>query len=229
VLAGSWFGVALPPGSFLAAAAPIHGLGTGALIDLSLLAGVVHLVTGNALAARARKDAGQARVHVAWIAVFIGAALAWFGRATAPVPVGGAALMTLGLLGVMVESARAGPANGLQRLVLGLIAATRVVGAVGDVLSYLRLFALGYAGAALAAAFNALAHDVAIRVPWGGMALAALVLVVGHALNLVLCAAGGVVHALRLNYIEFFNWSMWDEGRPFRAFAKRGKATWITS
>jgi V/A-type H+-transporting ATPase subunit I len=32
----------------------------------------------------------------------------------------------------------------------------------------------------------------------------------------------GVVHGLRLNFIEFYNWGLSEEGYPFRAFAKRG-------
>jgi V/A-type H+-transporting ATPase subunit I len=58
-------------------------------------------------------------------------------------------------------------------------------------------------------------------VPGIGLLFAALILLVGHGLNLALAVMGGVVHGLRLNCIEFFNWGLPDEGYPFRAFAKR--------
>jgi len=101
------------------------------------------------------------------------------------------------------------------------LALTKLSAVFGDVLSYLRLFALGFAETSLAMAFNNLAADVVGRLPGLGLLPAALILLVGHALNLVLGVASGFVHGLRLNFIEFFNWSLEAEGRPFRAFRKR--------
>jgi V/A-type H+-transporting ATPase subunit I len=54
-----------------------------------------------------------------------------------------------------------------------------------------------------------------------GILLAILILVVGHGINVLLGIMGGVVHGLRLNCIEFFNWSLTEEGYPFRAFCKK--------
>jgi V/A-type H+-transporting ATPase subunit I len=51
--------------------------------------------------------------------------------------------------------------------------------------------------------------------------LAAAVIVLGHGLNFVLAVMSGIVHGLRLNYIEFFNWSLREEGHSFRPFAKK--------
>ena len=87
-------------------------------------------------------------------------------------------------------------------------------------LSYLRLFALGLASARLAITFNEIAGTTA-KVPGIGLLLAIIVLVVGHGLNFILAVIGGVVHGLRLNCIEFFNWSLPDEGYPFQAFCKK--------
>ena len=47
------------------------------------------------------------------------------------------------------------------------------------------------------------------------------VLLIGHGINLLLGIMGGVVHGLRLNLIEFLNWSTPEEGYPFRAFARK--------
>ena len=106
----------------------------------------------------------------------------------------------------------------------GLMGFTGVSKAFGDVLSYLRLFALGLASASLALAFNGLARQVADAIPGVGLLLGLVVLVVGHSLNLLLAIVSGFVHGLRLNLIEFFNWSIKEEGRPFRAFLKREAA-----
>ena len=108
----------------------------------------------------------------------------------------------------------------LGRLVDGLKALTEVSKAFGDVLSYLRLFALGLASIKLAEAFNGLAASSA-ALGSAGLLLAALVLLVGHSINLGMGIMAGVVHGLRLNVIEFFNWSLPEEGERFQAFEKK--------
>lgn len=71
-----------------------------------------------------------------------------------------------------------------------------------DVVSYIRLFAVGLAGVAIADAFNTMAGSVASG---GGLALAGAVLIViaGHALNLILGPMSVLVHGVRLNVLEF--------------------------
>ena len=51
--------------------------------------------------------------------------------------------------------------------------------------------------------------------------LSILILLFGHAINLTLTIVSGFVHGLRLNFIEFFNWGLPEEGYPFQAFAKK--------
>ena len=99
---------------------------------------------------------------------------------------------------------------------------TRIIAAFGDVLSYLRLFALGLASASLAIAFNGMAADTREAVPGVGLLAALIILVIGHSLNLLLAVASGVIHGLRLNVIEFFNWGLPEEGPLFRPFKKKG-------
>ena len=99
----------------------------------------------------------------------------------------------------------------------GVFGLTGVTKAFGDALSYLRLFALGLASAQLAMLFNQMAHD-ATQVQGVGILLGLLVFLLGHTLNFVLAVVGGVVHGLRLNCIEFFSWSLTEEGQPFKAF-----------
>ena len=106
------------------------------------------------------------------------------------------------------------------RFLEGLKSLTEISKVFGDVLSYLRLFALGLAAIKLAEAFNSLAaSSFALR--GAGVLLGILILVVGHAINLVMGIMGGVVHGLRLNVIEFFNWSLPEEGARYRAFSRK--------
>ena len=113
-----------------------------------------------------------------------------------------------------------------QRLIKGLLGLTRITNCFGDVLSYLRLFALGLATSSLAVTFNELAMQVLSAMPGIGLLFAMFILLIGHGLNFALALVSGFVHGLRLNFIEFFNWSAPEEGIPFRAFAKKEIATW---
>jgi V/A-type H+-transporting ATPase subunit I len=106
----------------------------------------------------------------------------------------------------------------LGRLVDGLKGLTELSKAFGDVLSYLRLFALGLASIKLAEAFNDLAGK-SLAFKGVGILLAFVVLLIGHGINLIMGIMGGIVHGLRLNVIEFFNWGLRDEGEQYQVFA----------
>lgn len=77
-------------------------------------------------------------------------------------------------------------------------------GLLGDVLSYIRLYALGLAGGILGGTFNTLGNMVLGDNPtWQWLAFA-LLLVFGHALNLAMSCLGAFVHPLRLTFVEYF-------------------------
>lgn len=77
-----------------------------------------------------------------------------------------------------------------------------LVGNFVDVVSYVRLFAVGTATLAVASAFNGMAMDIGAgsRI---GIAFAVLIVFLGHALNIALAAMGVLVHGIRLNTLEF--------------------------
>ncbi|UDQ98656.1 hypothetical protein AAEX28_00880 [Lentisphaerota bacterium WC36G] len=79
-----------------------------------------------------------------------------------------------------------------------------VIGSFVDVLSYIRLFAVGLAGFYIAYNFNVLGADL---VKGGGLgsALGVVVILFGHALNITLALLGILVHGIRLNTLEFSN------------------------
>ena len=88
-----------------------------------------------------------------------------------------------------------------------------VTGLLGDVLSYLRLYALGLAGAMLGMAFNDMGKmvlgdgsNVFLWIPF------ILLVLIGHTLNIAMCALGAFVHPLRLNFLEFFKNSGYEAG-----------------
>ena len=76
-------------------------------------------------------------------------------------------------------------------------------GILGDVLSYLRLFALGLAGGMLGQAFNNLASSVKGDSPVTWLPFV-LILVIGHVMNIMLSGLGAFVHPMRLTFMEYF-------------------------
>lgn len=97
-----------------------------------------------------------------------------------------------------------------------------VTGLVGDVLSYLRLYALGLAGSMLGLAFNNIGNmilgdgsNALLWIPF------ILIVVIGHTLNIAMAALGAFVHPLRLNFLEFFKNSGYEaRGRNFHPLSK---------
>ncbi len=79
------------------------------------------------------------------------------------------------------------------------------ISAFSDIVSYIRLYAVGLATLAIATSFNdmALAVSTAIPVAGLGVAVAVLILLFGHTLNLIMAALAVVVHGVRLNMLEF--------------------------
>lgn len=93
-------------------------------------------------------------------------------------------------------------------------------GLLGDVLSYLRLYALGLAGSMLGFAFNTLAVMARGDGGFGWIAFIAIALI-GHVLNIAMAALGAFVHPLRLNFLEFFKNSDYDgSGRNYNPLKK---------
>ena len=95
-------------------------------------------------------------------------------------------------------------------------------GILGDVLSYLRLYALGMAGAMLGAAFNELGMTVLGENPNVGTAIGfALIVAFGHILNLLMACLGAFVHPLRLTFVEYFkNVGYEGSGKKYNPFKK---------
>lgn len=226
ILVGSYFGVSPTPGSLLADLQFLDINDYPTMMRLSVAVGVLHVTLANLITAW-RQDGWLARfAPLGWGLAVVGGFLMWVGS---PEVVGlGTGLLASGLVAVLLfTSARPWrrPADLGLRLLDGLLGLTRISAALGDILSYMRLFALGLASASLAVTFNGLAQDVQTAMPGIGLLFALLILLLGHTLNLALGVMSGVVHGLRLNFIEFYNWSVSDEGYPFRSFSKKEVST----
>ncbi|WP_027847824.1 V-type ATP synthase subunit I [Marinospirillum minutulum] len=231
-LAGAGFVWGVLVGGYFGASAPLPFLGSLKILDvndfdsmmlLSICIGAAHLILGNLMMAWVRRKSTQALSSIGWATAVLATLFGWiFGFTQLHWVVFG-----VGLVMVLLFSGEK-TSFSLATLVSGLLALTNLTKIFGDVLSYLRLFALGLASASLAITFNQLAADVGAALPGIGLLLQMLILLIGHLLNFVLTVVSGVIHGLRLNLIEFYNWSLADEGYPFQPFAKREVTPWIT-
>lgn len=94
-----------------------------------------------------------------------------------------------------------------------------VTGVLGDLLSYIRLFALGISSAILGFVFNSLALSVGGSII--GIVFMVIILVVGHGINLFMSGLGSFVHPMRLTFVEFYkNAGFSGGGKRYNPFRK---------
>jgi V/A-type H+-transporting ATPase subunit I len=226
---GSYFGFPPPTNSFLAQVHLLDASNSTTMMKLSIIIGVAHLVIANAMFAWSRRWTPVMLAPIGWSGALIGGLAVGLGnsgiRSEQALTHCGLWGMSAGAILILLFSSERplftlSPKTHARRLIDGILSLTNITRAFGDVLSYLRLFALGLASAQLAATFNELTYKASCCVGIGSF-LAIVAVVFGHGLNFALAIMSGVVHGLRLNCIEFFGWSLPDEGYPFQPFNKR--------
>ena len=220
VLSGTYFGIAkdaLP--ACLAQLPTVGWLGQDAnMMFLCFLIGAVHLSLARVWNAILLAPGIKALGEIGWLgvtwAMFLivcGIVVEWF---TQPgwawwLLGGGVALI---LVPLVKDIRHEGVSIGMLPL--------NVISAMGDIISYVRLFAVGLASVKVAENFNAMALGIDLPLVLRALAVAAILLV-GHGLNLAMGALSVLVHAVRLNTLEFSNakgitWS----GQPYAPFCQ---------
>jgi V/A-type H+-transporting ATPase subunit I len=97
----------------------------------------------------------------------------------------------------------------LQKRLKGIGEISTLIQIFADVLSYLRLYALGLSTAIMAETFNTLGKEV-------GLFLGILIIIAGHAIAILMGLMTGTIHGLRLNFIEWYHYSFQGGGRLLR-------------
>lgn len=180
------------------------------LFELALFIGVMHIILS--LLRYIRRN----WVGAGWIAFLIGSYLYFANYLRAPSLlnfVGGIDLAEGGRIGLQLLVA------GLAFALIGSVIRQGLTGifdvfmtliqVFADTLSYLRLYALGLAGAIVGATIN----EVAVAVP---LLFGIILVVLSHVINITLGTMSGVIHGLRLNFIEGYHYSFEGGGKKFQ-------------
>ena len=224
MLVGSYFGITPHETSFLSQFHLLNVNNFDLMMKLSIIIGALHIGIANISMAYIYRHRRVALAKLGWLAVIYAGLVYWLAAGNQAGLMASYSLFAIGGLAIVLFSSER-PINKMSdhllRILDGLFSLKNLLNAFGDVLSYMRLFALGLASASLAITFNNLASNAYHSIAGGGLLIAILILLIGHALNLVLSLMSGVVHGLRLNYIEFYNWGQAEEGVAFQRFARK--------
>ena len=202
------------------------------MMQLSVLIGMVHiclsLILRGLRAAKDEKDFISPLINLSWIGG-IWSFFLWYAfdkggstvfNAADPAAISANGLLSLeifaGIL-VVLYAIQAKTFNPFKMLYASFFGLYNGVQFFSDILSYIRLFALGLSGALLAQTFNNLAGQL-FDLGVVGMIFAPVVAIFGHLLNIALCLMGGVIHGLRLNFLEWYRWCFDGSGRKFVPF-----------
>lgn len=96
-----------------------------------------------------------------------------------------------------------------------------ITGLLGDLLSYIRLFALGISSAILGLVFNNMAMNMKPDHIIFGPLVMIIILIFGHSITIFMSALGAFVHPIRLTFVEFYkNAGFTGGGKPYLPFAE---------
>jgi len=187
--------------------------------ELCFLIGAVHLSIAHLWRAALKAPSITALADIGWMSII------WGGFFLARLLILGerfpASAKWLFITGALLVAFFTAPRkNILKGFGAGMGAlALNLVNSFTDVVSYIRLFAVGLAAVAIADAFNKMAIDVGFGNIFAGLT-AAFILLIGHTLNIILGPMSVLVHGVRLNVLEFcghlsISWSGFSY-KPFK-------------
>lgn len=216
--------------------------GYSPMMVISVIIGLIQVLLGMTLAGcKAVKNYGfvYGVGKFSWVVALLSATLLFgfplFGvEWSHPVQYVFYALIALSALGIFFlnnpnaykKDSALGKALGVGSNIGGGIWATygMSTGLLGDLLSYIRLFALGLTGGVLGSVFNQLAMEMSPDVPVVHELVMLIILLFGHGINFGLCMISSFVHPMRLTFVEYFkNADFEGNGKEYNPFQVKVK------
>jgi len=146
-----------------------------------------------------------------WLIFLIGCGSLWyFAIQNETLPIDTARYIfyvVLGISGLFILILNTPGRNPLVNFGAGLWSSFQMLtGLIGDVLSYIRLFALGLCGSVMALVFNSLSMNISneIGIPVISQLVMLIILLLGHSINIFMSGLSSFVHPLRLTFVEFY-------------------------
>jgi V/A-type H+-transporting ATPase subunit I len=219
VLTGNYLGIPNIPAPLLVLKVDWLSSGNN-VMGLCFLIGVVHLTIAHIWNALEVSPRSKILAELGWIAIL------WFMFLLArkmvlnyALPSFAIYMLVAGMVAVILfmSTPREFKAGVINHALLPLTVISQFV----DVLSYVRLYAVGFASVAIIEAFNMIASNIGFSSVLTAAA-SVLILVFAHTLNMVLAGLGVLIHAVRLNTLEFSTHKgiAW-QGTLFEPFARR--------
>lgn len=187
-------------------------LADGIMLELALLIGMIHITLSF------MRNLHKNWAGIGWIIFIVGAYLYF------PYYLGTSTMLhylfgvneSIGPYGLYVLLGGIISAVGfsiLQNKLYGILELMTLIQVFSDILSYLRLYALGLAGGIVSATINDLASSVFF-------VAGIFIIIAGHLINIILAIMGGVIHGLRLNFLEWYHYSFSGGGKRFNPLRK---------
>ena len=194
------------------------------MFNLSLILGAVQIIFGMVLKACNQSiqfGFKYAVSTIGWIILLVSFALAYLLPSVLPM-VGTIHLIILSIAGMMIFLFNSPGKNIFMNIGLGFWDSYNMItGLLGDILSYVRLFALGLSGGILASVFNSLAVGMSPDHVILGPLVMVLIFLIGHSINMFMNILGAMVHPMRLTFVEFFKNSGYEGGgKEYKPFKK---------
>ncbi len=181
------------------------------LMELSVLIGAIHIIIS--MLRYLRRNIA----HFGWILSIIGgylycatyveaSSILFFLTTLTPEKSAyiGPQIIGGGLFFVLISSIATRGLSGITEL-------TAAVQIFGDVLSYLRIYALALAGSMI----GTMANELSAHLPF---IIASFLITISHIVNIAMSIIGGIIHGLRLNFLEWYHYSFEGGGKQFSPF-----------
>ncbi len=229
ILTGTFFGIDL-----IKAEVPwLQGIkkfmiSTDQLFNLAIILGVIQILFGMGLKVvniSISRGFWYSLSTIGWLVLIIGLGSVFGLKSAGMVSEAAAGILQYGVLavaGILILLMNHPKRNILINFGAGLWDVYGMAtGLLGDILSYIRLFALGVSSAILGQVFNSMAMNMKPDNVILGPLVMILILLFGHGITIFMSGLGAFVHPIRLTFVEFYkNAGFTGGGRAYHPFAE---------
>ncbi|SHF69407.1 V/A-type H+-transporting ATPase subunit I [Mariniphaga anaerophila] len=234
ILTGTFFGIDLINSDIpWLESVKSYMISTDELFNLAIIFGAIQIIFGMVL-----KVVNITRVHgfwyslstIGWLILLVGSGAVYglkSGEVVSPQVAGIIQNVVFAVAGVLILVLNHPKRNVFINVGAGLWDVySMATSLLGDILSYIRLFALGVSSAILGLVFNSMAMSMKPDNVIFGPIVMIIILIVGHGITIFMSSLGAFVHPIRLTFVEFYkNAGFTGGGKAYKPFAEPASKT----